>query len=154
MALLDTLGIGGAALGLGGSLASIFGQKSRPTYTPVSLEAETAKAIGMNISNLPSATKLATDTSLANQDIVNQMLRKAIPEYDRLQKESLAVIEPMLRGEIPKDVQQQMQRSAAAAGIAGGTSGSQFAQYGALRNLGLTSLQLSTQGLDATEKWL
>jgi hypothetical protein len=45
-----------------------------------------------------------------------------------------------LRGELPPDVLNLLQQQAAEYGVGGGTSGSQFAGYAGLRNLGLTSL--------------
>lgn len=45
-----------------------------------------------------------------------------------------------LRGELPADVLNLLQQQAAEYGVGGGTSGSQFAGYAGLRNLGLTSL--------------
>lgn len=45
-----------------------------------------------------------------------------------------------LRGELPPDVINMLQTQAAERGVAGGVGGSQFAEYGGLRTLGLTSL--------------
>lgn len=54
-------------------------------------------------------------------------------------------IETGLRGELPEDVVQQIQRRAAEFGVAAGLPGSQFAGYGGLRQLGLTSLDRMQQ---------
>lgn len=45
-----------------------------------------------------------------------------------------------LRGELPPDVINMLQTQAAERGVGGGVGGSQFAEYGGLRTLGLTSL--------------
>lgn len=45
-----------------------------------------------------------------------------------------------LRGELPQDVINMLQTEAAERGVGGGVGGSQFAEYGGLRTLGLTSL--------------
>lgn len=50
-----------------------------------------------------------------------------------------------LRGELPADVLNLLQQQAAEYGVGGGTSGSQFAGYAGLRNLGLTSLDRMKQ---------
>lgn len=45
-----------------------------------------------------------------------------------------------LKGELPQDVINMLQTQAAERGVGGGVGGSQFAEYGGLRTLGLTSL--------------
>ncbi len=50
-----------------------------------------------------------------------------------------------LKGDLPPDVVQQIQQNAAEFGVSSGLSGSQFAGYQGLKNLGLTSLNRAQQ---------
>lgn len=50
-----------------------------------------------------------------------------------------------LKGDLPPDVVRQIQQNAAEFGVSGGLSGSQFAGYQGLKNLGLTSLSRAQQ---------
>jgi hypothetical protein len=50
-----------------------------------------------------------------------------------------------LKGDLPPDVVQQIQQHAAEFGVASGLSGSQFAGYQGLKNLGLTSLDRASK---------
>jgi hypothetical protein len=53
-----------------------------------------------------------------------------------------------LKGELPPDVVNMLQQQAAERGVAGGVPGSQAAEYGGLRTLGLTSLDRMDKATD------
>lgn len=64
------------------------------------------------------------------------------------------VLGSKLKGEIPRDVRNLLERNAAERGVAMGTSGSGFAVHDELRNLGLTSLGIQNEGLSQASTWL
>lgn len=125
-----------------------------PEFTPVDTKQEQANAINANLQNLSSAQELASKTNAFNYDQMTGMLKKFIPNYDQLLSQTGSNIESMLKGEIPKDVQDQIMRNVAQRGIAGGFSGSGFGRNLEAKDLGLTSLQLTQQGFDAANRWL
>src|SRR5439155_10089844 len=61
-------------------------------------------------------------------------------------QEMLDAAAPLLRGEIPKDVQEQIQMSSAYQSLSAGTAGSPMSRALTARDLGLTSLNLINQG--------
>lgn len=90
----------------------------------------------------------------ANMGQLQSMLNQAFPGYQAMFNTAAGNAGQLLQGNVPTDVQQQIQRSAAQQSIASGGYG---AGYGAgagtgttgaisARNLGLTSLQLQQQG--------
>lgn len=107
-----------------------------------------------NIAAAPKAFELADLANTFSADQLNKQLEKMIPGYAGLRNQATGVIGSELRGEIPKDVERLLQQRAAEKGVTLGTSGSGFESNDLLRNLGLTSLQLTQQGLDSASKWI
>lgn len=141
-------GLGGAGLGI---LGSIFGAGKKvkvPELKKVNAEQEQQAAIKQNIASLQPATELAQKTTEAEQGMLEQQLRKAIPNYDQLVSQMGQNIGASLRGEIAPDVAGQIQRSAAGRALAGGYgAGTNVGRALTARDLGITSMQLQNQGL-------
>jgi hypothetical protein len=147
-------GIAASAIGVGISAAEKAKQLKKYTYKPVNLQNEQSKATAGNLAILPQATDLAEKTSMANQDITLQMLNKAIPQYGSMTEQESKVIDSLLKGEIPEDVQDQIARSSSAWGVGSGLGVGDMSGRRGLRNLGMTSLQLSEAGLSAADQFL
>jgi hypothetical protein len=81
-------------------------------------------------------------------------MEKVMPGFGQNNSKIMENIRAMLSGQLPSDVENYIGRKAAEKGIVRGTGGSQFDQYGALRDLGLTSLEVTDRGLDAATRWL
>jgi hypothetical protein len=145
--------LGAASIG-GGLLAA--GKKPKiPAFKPIDFEAEQKQAIQQNIAALQPATELAQKTTAAEQTQLEAQLRRAIPGYDQLVSQAGKNISASLRGEIPTDVQQQIQRSTAGRALAGGFGGGTgFGRALTARDLGLTSLQLQNQGLAQAQNFI
>lgn len=119
----------------------------------VDYEGAVRGAIGANIENLPMSFELANRT---NQFNVNQALRgysKIQPSFRENQSLIGRNVASFARGELPSDVVGSIGRAAAQRGIQGGfgmginAGGANSALGGLnLRNLGLTSLDLSRAG--------
>lgn len=149
--LLPAIGI---AASLAGSLMGKGKKPEFPSYVPPDVDAEQSKAITGNIANLGRATKLGEGVNQANQSELTRMLEKAIPGYSNMVKQSLGTVESWSKGEIPQDVADQIQRNTAEKSLAGGFAGSQAGRNLTARDLGLTSLELTSKGLDASARWL
>lgn len=149
----------GAALGGAGGLFSFAGNVMKkkvavPEFKPVDAQAQQAKAIEGNLSNLPEAQRLASEVNTFSQDELIKQLRKAIPNYDELQKRGSEIVTEFSAPGIPKDIQDLIQRRSAAKSLGGGYGGSEAGKNLELRDLGLTGLELAGKKLSAIESWM
>lgn len=107
-----------------------------------------------NLRNLPALSRLGAQT---NAELLRQSedaLAKIIPGYRDIISKGSAAIQSELSGQLPADVESYIQRKAAEMGVSSGTSGSEFNKFGALRNLGLTSLDVTNKALDSASRWI
>ncbi len=125
-----------------------------PDWQDISLATQQGKAIDANLAALPGAEQLVSRSNAFSQDQISKMLQNVIPNYSALTSKSGSNIEAMLRGEIPSDVKDQIQTSDAARALSGGYSGSGMHGDLVARDLGLTSLHLTQQGLSSAESWI
>jgi hypothetical protein len=140
------------ATGLG---ALIFGKKKAfggkpevpdlPQIDPSQIQSAT---IAANAQDLPAAQNIAASQNAFNFQQQLGQLQKALEflapgQLQQVQANNAS----LLRGEVPQDVQQQLQRQSVAGAYGRGYGpGSGIAQNDYLRNFGLTSLQLQQQG--------
>jgi hypothetical protein len=136
-------------------LDSLLGTKPTvPDLPQLSLGAEQQKALAANIAAIPQSEQIAAKVDLFNQQQVDQMLTKVIPNYKAITGTIAQNLGALNRGEIPTDVSQATARADAARSLAGGYGGTGASRNLTARDLGLTSLQLTQQGLASTESWL
>jgi hypothetical protein len=126
---------------------------SVPQLPQLNLQAEAGKAIAGNLANLPAAETLIGQTNQFNRDQITQMLQATIPGYSNIASTASGNIESMLQGNIPKDVQDAIARADAASALTGGYAGTGASRNLVARDLGLTSLNLTQQGLSSAESW-
>jgi hypothetical protein len=118
-------------------------------------------ATGQNLNNLPNAQRLANQTNAFNTRQAIRDYSLIQPYFQQLEAQAGKNISSYEKGELPPDVVASIGRAAAQRGIEGGfglgaNAGGAGGALGSLnlRNLGLTSLQLSQQGtqmaMDAT----
>jgi hypothetical protein len=108
------------------------------------------RAIQQNISAIPGLTELGTQST----ELYSRMMETAYPGITNLKNLGTSQIASFLRGEIPQDVSEQVQRIGAERGATSGTSGSPFNKALTARDLGMTSLGLIQGGLSAAERWV
>jgi hypothetical protein len=106
--------------------------------------------------DIPSMAQQSIDFGLQQAPTVNQanmqqlqaLLGQAMPGWQNMFGQMQTNTNALLAGQVPTDVQQQIQRSAAFTSMMGGTAGAGTGTTGAItaRDLGLTSLQLQQQG--------
>ena len=125
----------GAALMIGGAAMSAGKKVKVPTFQRVNTEKEQEAAIKQNIASLQSGTELATKTTSAEQNILEQQLRRAIPGYDQLISQASQNIGAGLRGELSPEASRNVQRYSAAQAISRGyRGGSEAGLFGAVKN--------------------
>lgn len=148
-------GLAGAALMIGGS-AMAAGKKVRvPTFNRVNVEEQQKAAITGNIAALESASELAKKTTAAEQSQLEAQLRRAIPNYDQLVSQAGKNIGAALQGQISPEVSAQIQRSTAGRALAGGFGGGTgFGRALTARDLGLTGMQIQSQGLAQAQNFI
>lgn len=125
-----------------------------PKFKPINIDAEQARAIGANATNLPASEAIASRVNAFNQSEYDKMLESTLPGYAGIKSRISKNISSQLAGEIPEDVSLAVQRNAASRSLYGGFSGSGMAKNLTARDLGLTSLDLTQQGLDSAQRWM
>ena len=150
--------MGGSALSAVGTiLGGLFGPKKVkvPELKPIDFAGEQKQAIQQNIASLEPATELAQKTTSAEQNILEQQLRRAIPGYDQIIAQAGKTIGSRLRGEVDQDVASQLQRSSAGRALGGGFgAGSGMGRALSARDFGLTSMQIQNQGLAQAQNFI
>lgn len=138
-----------------GIVSSLIQSKSDiPQLTTVDLAKEQQSAIAANQTALPGAENLASGINTFNYDQLQKMLGQIIPGLAGINQTASANIASELKGELPKDVQDQIMRSDAFKSLRGGFGGGGMSNALTARDLGLTSLDLTNKGLDSATKWL
>jgi hypothetical protein len=154
MGLLGAAAIVGGSSLIGGLLSK--GSKPKvPEFKPIDFAGEQKKAIQQNLQSLPAASELAQKTTTADQSVLEEQLRRAIPGYDKLIAQAGSNIGASLRGEISPEVSAQVQRSTAGRALAGGFGGaSGMGRSLTARDLGLTGMQIQNQGLQQAQSFI
>lgn len=134
-----------------GFLQDLYGSKPTvPNVPELSLPEEQRKAVEANLAIAPEAAKL----SAFSQDQINKMMEMAIPGFAGMRGQISSNINALLRGEIPTDVSQEVKRQGAGRALTGGFAGTDAASRLVARDLGLTSLGLTREGLSSAESWI
>ena len=145
------------AAGIGSSLlGGLFGSKKVkvPELKKVDQAAEQKAAIQQNVDVLPQAEALAKKTNMFSQAELMRQLKAVVPDIESIQTQVSSNIASQLKGEIPTDVAEGVQRSAATRATYGGFSGSGAGRNLTARDLALTSYDISTKALDSATRWL
>lgn len=125
-----------------------------PDLPSLNLGTEQQKALAANQAAIPGAEAIASNVDLFNQQQIDRMLSSVIPNYKAITGNVSRNIASLTAGQIPTDVQQAVQSSAAAQSLSGGFGGTQAGGNLLARDLGLTSLNLTQQGLNSAESWI
>lgn len=125
-----------------------------PVAPQVNAEQSQSTAIADNTKALGMDENLSSSVNTFNADQLQSLLAKAIPGYQAINNQASSVIQSELSGQIPQDVQEQIQQSSNAAATAGGYGNSGLGRNATARDLGLTSLNLTQQGLSSAQSWM
>lgn len=131
--------------GLIGDAMGAYGRKPKiPKLAEIDPTQVGLDTIAGNTSMLGSATALADQTNLASAANLKNLFKFIMPgAFEQATSNATS----LLKGELPRDVQEAIQRVAAARGLQSGTFGSDFSKFGELRSLGISSLQAQDKGL-------
>ncbi len=132
-------------------LTDDFGKKVEvPAWTAIDPTQNQKDTVTGNLQTLPGAEQLATN--------VNTFNLKELERMFGLSQETLkkigANIGAMARGEIDQDVQDQITNSGAVKALGQGLSGTGMHRNLVARDLGMTSLDLKTKGMDSATRWM
>lgn len=130
------------------------GKPNLPAFKPINVQNEQQTAIAGNQAVTPGLEQWASGINQFNQNQLTQMLNQSIPMYQQLKGQTSNLISQELSGQVPTDVSQQVQNSAAARAIGGGYGGSGAHGDLVARDLGLTSLNLTQQGINSAQQWM
>lgn len=123
-----------------GGGTAVFGRKPQVAdYKPVDAGEEAGRAVKANI---------------ANYDDIAKLLEKILPGYKNIVGTESKNIQALLRGEIPQDVQDSIQRTSAFKSLSNGYGGSPMAHALTARDIGRTSLDLTQLGGNASQRWM
>ncbi len=125
-----------------------------PAAPHVNLGDSQKTAITSNLANMTDAEKLAAGTNDFNFEQLHKQLGEAIPGYNDIIKGQSDILQSELKGELPQDVQDQIQRNSAVKSLYGGFAGGGMERNLTARDLGLTSLQLTNTALDSASRWM
>lgn len=102
-----------------------------------------------NAAILPGAAQLAGQYNKLNADNLRALFEQQLPgQYGLAQENTLS----LLKGQVPQDVQDALQRTVAARAIGGGYGGTGMASFDQLRHFGISSLKAQEQGLAQFDK--
>ena len=145
--MFGLLAAGGAALGLAGSLMK---KKPKiPTYKKVNQTQEQEAGIAANLASFSQANQLADQTTAADQDRLESVLSRTMPNYKDMLSGAGQAVQNMIAGNLPTADQQMLMRQSAERGGTLGISGSGAGRNLTARDLGLSSLQMTQAGLGA-----
>lgn len=134
---------------MGNPLSDFFGKPANAPllaqYTPTDPNAALQQFLGQQ-SQLPALQNFATQTNQGSNQAWQQMLFGTSPTLQANYAQFGQNTQSLLNGQIPADVQAQIQNSTAFQALQGGYGGSGMAHALTARDLGLTSLQLQQQG--------
>lgn len=132
-----------------------FGSKPKvPQFTAIDPSKEQLAAIAGNTNALPGAQALASGVNTFNQSELERMLGSVLPGFEGIKGKIGQNITSMVSGQLPQDVQDLIRRNSAASATYGGFGGTGMGRNLTARDLGLTSLKLTEQGLDSAMRWL
>ena len=137
-----------------GFLSSLFGgTPAVPPWQNIYLNQQQGAATSANQAALPGLTSLASGVDLFNQDQMTALLNSIMPGWSGSADTASGNIASELKGQIPADVSMTVQSSDAAKALTGGFGGSGLAGDLTARDLGLTSLDLTSTGTSSLESW-
>lgn len=125
-----------------------------PDFVPVDASKTQKETVAGNMAAFSDASKMASMVNAFEQEELDKAILKNFPGFKEAASQISENINSQLRGELPKDVEESVLRSAAARNLFSGTAGTGFARNLVARDLGMTSLQISQQGLESAMRWL
>jgi hypothetical protein len=144
-------------VGAGASIGASYLTKPKPkaeAFNAVDLQAQQGNAIGGNIAAFKPAAALAGQVNTFNAAEIQRMNELAMPGYSKMQAKGTANIMDWMSGKVPADVSNAARTGAAGKSLFGGYGGTGMGRNLEARDLGLTSLDVMSKGMDSATKWM
>lgn len=119
----------------------------------VSATGAAREALAFNEANMGRYTAMAQELTRADVATRTSMLDQFVPDWRQKRDAASAINESLMRGEIPKDVADQLKRTAAYTSVVTGGGGAGTQRALTARDLGTTSLALQQQGMKGAADW-
>lgn len=153
---------GGAVMGLVGNIAGAYlaGKSARERREELQRIAKrpgvdigqvTGENLGAILRNVDASQEAGRGLTMADQANLDLLLEQSIPGYHQRQQKQADIIDTYLRGEIPFDVTRAIQRGTAGKTL--GYSDAPFSTNMLAERLGLTSLGMQKEGLQAASNF-
>lgn len=142
----------------------LAGEKSDFGYTPrtlnwqdirtreVSARAAADESLGFNEQNMARYGAMAEELTRIDTENRIAMLDQFVPDWRQKRDAASAINDSLMRGELPKDVADQLKRSAAYASVIQG-GGAGVGRSLTARDLGTTSMELQQKGMAGAQSW-
>jgi hypothetical protein len=137
--------------------STLFSGASSPTVPrlpSITLPQQQGQAIAANTASLPASETMASGANLFNEQQIQSMLKLEFPNMASATGNISSNIASETAGQLPADVSQAVWDSGAAKALGLGVGGSGAGADLVAKDLGLTSLQLTEQGLSDAEGWM
>lgn len=125
-----------------------------PKFKPIDIKAQTAETFSETGKYLPQAADLSGTLNNLMASQWQKLLSQEVPGYNNMMQGGSRYLQALMSGELPQEVQNQVQRSGAVRSLYGGYSGTGMGRNLVARDLGKTSLAMMGEGLDAATRWL
>jgi len=138
-----------------GFLNSIFGSKPVvPDLTPVNFGEQQQVAVAENQAALPGIENLASSVNTFNEAELAKQMGVSVGAFRAMKTGTTNSISDLLKGNIPSDVLDAIQREGAARGLFSGVGGAPASRSCTAADLGRTSLNIFSSWLDAATRWM
>ena len=148
------IGLAGVGISAGLSASAAGGKASVPTIATISPNDAASQAVSANLGNLAANEALVSQANQFTRDEIAKMMRQVMPGYDQITTSATGQISSMIKGDLPLSDAQQSELGSVAKAFGGGYGGSGVQGNLVARDLGLSSLQVTQQGLSSAESWM
>lgn len=136
-------------------LSDIFGKKPEvPELKPVDFGVQQRLAVSENQQALPGIEQLASSVNTFNESELARMMGMSTSAFRSMKAGTSSSIADLLSGKIPADVLDNIQRQGSERGLFLGVGGAPASRSWTAADVGRTSLNMFSSGLDAASRWM
>ena len=125
-----------------------------PDLKPVNFGEQQQIAVAENQAALPGIENLASSVNTFNEAELAKQMGVSVGAFRAMKTGTTNSISDLLKGNIPSDVLDAIQRQGAARGLFSGTGAGPASKSWTAADLGRTSLNMFSSGLDAATRWM
>ena len=135
-----------------GTDEELYGRRVKVPEYP-ELEEAQKDAAAANKKILPELQDIATSVNTFNQAEIQRLIKLSMPDLDEINQNISSNILEWSKGNLGKGVEDLVARKTAEQAVAGGYGGSGMHRSLTARDLGLTSLEMTSKALSSAERW-